>query len=229
MIILQSQLAEKLKASATMAERMRLSRELHDNLAQILGLFNLKSQMTQKLLTSQETNKVMIELKEMEKISAQAYADVRDSILGLRMLSSVDRDMVDTIQDYAREFARRNNLEVSFNLEKWDHLTLPTDTQVQALCILNESMINIHRHAQADQIKISLSQYETKVIISIRDNGRGFDPVAINSNCPEHFGIQSMKERAESVGGQLKIFSEPGKGTEVRIELPKPTDFGGLA
>jgi two-component system nitrate/nitrite sensor histidine kinase NarX len=74
-----------------------------------------------------------------------------------------------------------------------------------------------------------LSQYETKVIISIRDNGRGFDPVAINSNCPEHFGIQSMKERAESVGGQLKIFSEPGKGTEVRIELPKPTDFGGLA
>jgi len=226
-IIRHAQLTENLKASATMAERMRLSRELHDNLAQILGLFNLKSQMTQKLLSSQETKKAMVELKEMEEISAQAYADVRDSIFGLRMLSSVDRDMIETIQDYAREFAKRNNLEASFNLDNWGHLTLPTETQVQVLCILNEAMVNIRRHAQANQMKISLLQYETKAIISIRDNGRGFDPVAINANKSEHFGVQSMKERAESVDGQLKIFSEPGKGAEVRIELPKPTDFRG--
>lgn len=219
-IIQHSQLAEQLKISATMTERARLSRELHDNLAQVLGLFNLKSQVTQTLLSSQETTKVMGELREMEELSAQAYADVRESITGLRMSSSMERELTETVEEYGREFGKRNNLQVNFDLSHWMHPPLTTETQVQVLRILQEAMTNVRRHAQADQMQITFTSGDRLATISVRDNGCGFSPAMINGNRFGHIGLQSMRERAESVGARLEVTSGPSVGTEVRIELP---------
>ena len=220
LIIQYAKLAEQLKASAMMTERARLSRELHDNLAQVLGLFNLKSQVIQTLLSSAETAKVMAELKEMENISAKAYADVRDSISGLRMTSSLEQELTDMVGAYALDFSKRNHLKVDIDLSHWTDPFLTAETQMQILRILQETMTNIRRHARANRMQIVFVTDESSARISIRDNGCGFDQKMISRKNNDHFGMQSMQERAESVGAVLEVVSVPGEGTEVRIDLP---------
>jgi signal transduction histidine kinase len=219
-IIHHAQLAEHLRVSAALEERVRLGRELHDSLAQALGYLNLKSQVTQALLSSREMALAMEELRDMEEVSARAYDDVRDSIFELRSSPSLGQDLVAALQEYAREFGRRTRIDVSLDAEHWTHPSLPPETEAQMLRIFQEALTNVRRHTRARHVQLSFRVDGEVALFAVKDNGQGFDPAHVGDDGRQHLGLQTMKERAESVGARLEVASQRGRGTEVRIELP---------
>jgi two-component system nitrate/nitrite sensor histidine kinase NarX len=218
-IIHHAQIVEQLKVSAALEERVRLSRELHDSLVQVLGYLNLKSQVAQAQLSSEEIDQALVELRAMEAVSARAYDDVRDSIFGLRIELSPNQELVSALEEYVRGFGDRSRIEIALDIEDWAPDLLPPATQVQLLRIIQEALTNVQRHAQASRVWLTLRADGDQVFIRIRDDGRGFDPVGVAREGCRHLGLQTMRERAESVGGCLKIHSQPGQGTEVLFKL----------
>jgi nitrate/nitrite-specific signal transduction histidine kinase len=219
-IIHHAQLAEKLRVSAALEERVRLGRELHDSLAQVLGYLNLKSQVMQALLSSQEMALAMDELRDMEEVAARAYDDVRDSIFELRSSPSLGQDLVVTLQEYAREFGRRTRIDVSLDAEHWTHPSLPPETEAQVMRVFQEALTNVRRHARARHVQLSLRVDGDVALFAVKDDGQGFDPTLVGEDGRQRLGLQTMKERAESVGARLEVRSQRGRGTEVRIDLP---------
>jgi two-component system nitrate/nitrite sensor histidine kinase NarX len=220
MIIHYAQLAEQLRISAVLEERAWLGRELHDSLAQVLGHLNLKSQVTQALLSSHEVARAMNELRDIEEVSARAYDDVRDSIFELRSSPSLGQDLVATLQEHACEFGRRTRIDVSLDAERWTRPSLPPETEAQILRIFQEALTNVRRHARAKHLQLSLCVEGDAALFAVKDDGQGFDPALVGGDGQQRLGLQTMKERAESVGARLEVTSVSGRGTEVRVELP---------
>jgi two-component system nitrate/nitrite sensor histidine kinase NarX len=215
-----ARLNAQLRSMATLEERTRLSRELHDSLLQVLAYLHLKSQIAQRLLAQNRLVETLDELREVEKASSQAYDDVRDSIAGLRVTLSAGRSFLEAIQEHARLFQERNLIPVTLDDATWLAASLPRETEIQLLRIVQEAMANVRRHAQASRVWLTLVWQGDMASIAVRDNGIGFDPVRIEDQGHQHLGLQTMKERAESVGARLQIASSEGQGTEILVELP---------
>ena len=97
---------------------------------------------------------------------------------------------------------------------------LPADLQVATYRVCQEALNNVAKHAGAGMVEINLKHEDTAIELSIRDNGRGFDPKQTSSG---HYGLSMMHERAEGVGARLSIVSQPGHGTELTIHWTKPS------
>ncbi len=210
----------QLRGLAALEERARLSRDLHDNLLQVLAYLHLKSQIAQRLLAQDRMSETLNELKEVEKASSQAYDDVRDTISGLRVTLSTERSLLDALQEHVRLFQERNPILVTVDDTTWHSLALPHEAEVQLLRIVQEAMTNVRRHAQSTRVWLTLATRDGVAAISVRDDGLGFDPARVGQDAGQHLGLQTMKERAEGVGAQLHVSSIHGQGTEVVVELP---------
>lgn len=221
-----ARLNDQLRGMAALEERARLSRELHDNLLQVLAYMHLKSQIAARLVKQDRLFEAQQELKEMEQVSSQAYDDVRDSIAGLRVTLSPQGGLVAALEEHISQFRERSQLAVRLDAAAWDVPALPQNTEVQLLRIVQEAMTNVRRHARAGSLEIVLASVDHVATISVRDDGIGFDPSGIKGDGQQHLGLQTMRERAESVGAALTIRSEPGHGTEVALSLPLKREKG---
>lgn len=94
------------------------------------------------------------------------------------------------------------------------------------LRIVQEALTNVRRHSGASAVEIILASENHSASIVVRDNGRGFDPKKVKRDGQQHLGLQTMRERGESVGGTLDIQSKPGQGTEIRLALPLKREKG---
>jgi two-component system nitrate/nitrite sensor histidine kinase NarX len=92
-------------------------------------------------------------------------------------------------------------------------------SEVQVMRIVQEALANIWRHAHADHLWIRMD-CENGLLLTIEDDGCGFDPTAVGGPDPDHFGLQIMRERAQGLGGKLTVASRPGQGTRVVVSLP---------
>ena len=92
--------------------------------------------------------------------------------------------------------------------------------EIQLLRIVQEALTNVRKHSQASCARVSFETDEDKAVITIEDNGRGFDPSHIGQDGQEHFGLQMMRERAESVGGALDVSTQCEQGTRIVVRLP---------
>lgn len=215
-----AQLYEQVKGMAALEERARLARELHDGVVQVLGYLNIKSQVAANLVLTDSATRALQELKEIEMVSAQAYDDVRDSISGLR-LNLIGQDLLEALRQYVARYEERSGISVQLDVESDQDVRLPMDSQVQVLRIVQEALTNVRRHAQASRVRITFRDVNRAVVIQVQDNGQGFDPTQVESDGRQHLGLQTMRERAFSVGAQLQIKSAPGQGTEIEIVVPQ--------
>lgn len=215
-----AQLYEQVKGMAALEERARLARELHDSVVQVLGYLNIKSQVAANSVLTESATRALQELKEIETVSAQAYDDIRDSISGLR-LNLIDQDLMEALQRYVERYEERSGVRVRLEVGLDQDVALPMGTQVQLLRIIQEALTNVRRHAQASQVQIAFREVEDTVRVSVQDDGQGFDPATVESDGRQHLGLQTMKERAASVGAECEITSCPGQGTKIEIVLPK--------
>jgi signal transduction histidine kinase len=213
-------LQKKLTGMAALEERARLSRELHDNLLQVLGYLNLKSKVLQESLPPEQRPQILAGLQDIEQVTAQAYNDMRTSILGLRVNLSLDQDFVPALEGYVHEFGKRSQLDVVLDTERWRQPLLMPETQVQLTRIVQEALTNVARHARASQVRLTFSVDDNVASIRIADNGQGFVRSETGHDGEQHLGLETMRERAESVGARLELHSLPGQGTEILITLP---------
>jgi signal transduction histidine kinase len=97
---------------------------------------------------------------------------------------------------------------------------LPEETEQNLLRIAQEAVTNAVKHSQASQVRIRLGMERRKLSLQVADNGRGFEQKEAFSEMGGHFGLLGMRERAERLGGELQLHSEPGQGTQVKVTVP---------
>jgi len=216
-----ARLLESQRQVAILEERERLSREMHDSLAQVLGILQLKARSTRRMLAQEGVARAEAELGEMEDVAHEAYQDVREAILGLRDSISPEIGLIGTIRSYLQRYSRQAGIATDLEVADGAPASLGPEFEVQLVRVIQEALTNVRKHANADRAVVRIGRDGDDVTISIEDNGRGFDPGVIEAN-GHQFGIRSMHERVERVGGRLVIESAPGEGTKVRIYFPLP-------
>ena len=213
-------LLEKERQVAVLEERERLSREMHDSLAQVLGYLHLKAQETQRTLERDDLAKVGSELEDMASVAQEAYADVREAIIGLREPVSQDGGIAGTLREYLGKYSRRAGIPTDLLIDGDWHPTFSPEVAVQLVRVVQEALTNVRKHANADRARVRIGRQGGEALIVVEDNGRGFDTELIRQTDVLSFGLRTMRERVERVGGRFAVDSVPGEGTRVQIFLP---------
>jgi len=214
-----ARLLERERYVAVLEERERLAQEMHDSLAQVLGYLHLKAQATKRHLNGGELARADDELADMASLAHEAYLDVREAILGLRETVSPSRGIIGTLREYLLKFRRQAGITAEIEVEGDLEPQFPPEAEVQLIRVIQEALTNIRKHARANEARIRIASGPTEIGISIEDKGRGFDTAILTDEMPR-FGVRTMRERVERVGGRFQIESSPGHGTTVRIYLP---------
>jgi signal transduction histidine kinase len=202
---------------ATAKERNRLAQEMHDGLAQALAVTKLN---LNSILAEDLSNTVRSQVVETKKLVDDTYEDIRDTIFGLRAINDLDSDFLDNFKGYLSTFGIHNNLEISFSMREQDINVLSRDAVLQVGRIIEEALSNIKKHSRASHVWLESGNEDEKIWISIRDDGIGYLVSKTKNQGQNHFGIAIMRERAESIGGNIQIDQLESGGTCVRVEIP---------
>jgi len=141
--------------------------------------------------------------------------------MDLRASALEDHDLVQAIESATKQATAGTGVEVSVEV-RGPVRALPREVEQHLLRIAQEAVTNVLKHAQASRIGVRLELEARRLFLRIVDNGRGFDQRDAFSSRGGHFGLIGMRERAERIGGELKLASNPGTGTQVEITVPLP-------
>jgi signal transduction histidine kinase len=232
LIIRNSQLYAKLEGQAVLEERNRLAREFHDGLAQGLGFLNFKMQQAERLLAREQWETARESLAEMREGVRDLYAEVRQTIQDLRGFPEDGKGLSERLHQYVLEFSDRTGLDVSLDMKGEPKLS-PQD-EVHLFRIVQEALVNVHKHSQAQQAWVRLRVGPEATVLEIEDDGAGirwgdFPQDVPLSDTSGHFGLRIMQERAEAMGGQLSLNSVPSQGTRLRVTLGAPNTVDPFA
>lgn len=215
-----ARLHERVLDGAVVDERLRLARELHDGLAQVLGYINTQTLAVRKLLSSGRTDEARQELVAMEEAARNVYGDIREAILELRV--ALPREGLEaSIRHYLEGYGAMGGAEIDLEMRgDLDELALSPSAEIQLVRIIQEALNNIRKHAGAAHGRIRLSAGDDALEVEVSDDGRGFDLGATTASGWPRFGLQTMRERALAVGGRFEVTSSPGRGTTVAVRIP---------
>jgi len=218
---------EATETVAVLQERNRVALELHDGLAQVLGGIVLKAQIVQGLLSRGELMVAQAELGDLRAAAAEAFREVREAILDLRTTIGPNRSFFDTVREYVRRFSSQNRLPVQLNLPEDNLFPFGAAAQVQVLRILQEALNNVRKHAPDSQVVVTFVPDSAGMRMIVEDDGPGFDPSKVVKG--KHLGLESMAERAKSIGADFQLETTLGEGTRVIITLPRESQYVGQA
>ena len=197
------------RVHATHEERRRVASELHDGVAQELSFIAVQ---TRHLATRYPDAPGLNEIRDAAEL---ALEDCRSAIAGLRHAAAPTLALA--IECRARALASRAGLELTLDVA--DDVVTSGEAQHEVLSIIREALSNIARHSGASRVAISLSSRQGVVVVRISDNGRGFEPPGTASR-NGGFGLTSMRERAQRLGGEFVLDSRPGDGTTIEVSIP---------
>ena len=155
------------------------------------------------------------------------YADVREAIAGLR---TAPQALTPTIREYLSRLPRMAGCEVELRVDAAaERVALDPSTEIQLVRIVQEALSNVRKHAGASHVEVIVEADEDAVAVEIVDDGRGFDPLQLDPSGWPRLGLQTMRERAESIGGGFEVVSARGEGTRiaVRVAVPKGMEAVG--
>ena len=204
--------------SLVLEERGRLAREIHDTLAQ--GFVGISSQLDAVALTL--NGRVDLARKHLElarKMARHSLTEARRSVMDLRASALEGHDLPAALSEAAHQWTAGSPVEIRVNVEG-ENRPLPEETEQHLLRIAQEAVTNAVKHSSASQVNIHLEMAQRKLSLRVADNGRGFEQDEAFSEVGGHFGLLGMRERAERLGGELRLHSEPGQGTEVAVTVP---------
>ncbi len=211
-------LHQRSESLAIAEERLRISREIHDGVAQVLAYVNTKAQAARELLARGRGKKAIEQLDELAAAARGVYTEVREGILALRIQPSPDRSLEQTLREYADHWQQRGSTRVELEID--GDLRLTPSVQLQLVRIVQEALANVRKHAQAQAVEVRVARVDSELRVSIVDDGRGFDPARTAGRGERRFGLSVMRERAEGIGGSLTLESTPGKGTRIDVAVP---------
>ncbi|RDU37587.1 histidine kinase [Neobacillus piezotolerans] len=200
-------------------ERKRLSREIHDGPAQMLANVMMRSDLIERVYREDGIEAAIAEIKSFKQMVRTSLYEVRRIIYDLRPMALDDLGLVPTLKKYLRTIEDYyKTVKITFMTLK-EERRLPANYEVALFRLIQESVQNALKHAEADEIQVKLEISEKVVTVVVKDDGKGFDPKKRKYNS---FGIMGMKERVDLLGGQFAISSKPGQGAAVIIQVPVP-------
>lgn len=221
MAVENARLQERVQSVAVLEERERIAREMHDGVGQVLGYVNTKAQAVKLLLDAGRTSEAYTQLAQLEQAAREVYADLREAILGLRTATSPERRLIPALQEYVTRFSELSGVATELVVEgdASRHAFGPA-TELHLIRIIQEALTNVRKHSMATHAWVRLGGDGGTVTIGVADDGLGFDPARLQPGGWPRFGLQTMRERAEAIGGTFTIRSRDGRGTEVEVRLP---------
>ncbi len=199
-------------------ERKRLAQELHDRVGQNLTALNINLNIMKNLLSDESTEKIATRLADSMNIVAEATLHIRDVMAKLRPQVLDDYGLMAALRWHAESFSERTGLNVELQGEG-PTTRLSQEVETVFFRIAQEAMTNVSKHANADRVDLMLEELDGLIRLTISDDGAGFDLHVSGTTERSGWGLVTMKERSQTLGGQFLIESEPGKGTRVIVEV----------
>jgi two-component system nitrate/nitrite sensor histidine kinase NarX len=203
------------REAAVGEERALLARELHDSIAQSLAFLKIQVQLLRTASQKAQASQVQTALDELDAGLRESINDVRELLLHFRTRTNTV-DIEAALQETLQKFKHQTGLPTHFQVSG-EGLPLPADVQVQVLHVVQEALSNIRKHAQANQVTLTVEK-GPHWRFSVSDNGQGFD--AKLQPDASHVGLNIMRERAARIGGDVHIQSALGAGSTVTLTLP---------
>jgi two-component system sensor histidine kinase DegS len=202
-------------------ERQRVARDIHDGPAQSMSNVVLKAEICERLF-SVDLEKARDELQKLKDIVRDCLKDVRKIIYNLRPMSLDDLGLIPTLQRLILTFRNETGIEATFNKNGVFDDIRP-GISLTIFRIVQEALSNVQKHSGAKNVAISLDFTDKEIKLHIYDDGKGFDSEAVKVNTEDTdagFGLYSMNERVELLGGSFELTSMPGKGTRINVVIP---------
>ncbi|HSV31068.1 MAG TPA: GAF domain-containing sensor histidine kinase [Atribacteraceae bacterium] len=205
-----------------MRERNRIARELHDGLAQILASTQIYLHFLEnsQVSFSEEQRKVLEKIKSLNDLGLEESRFIISELKGKPVSRS---RFEEKIQDLVRLFSSPGldiHLDSRIPVPK-----IPYGIFKMVTLIVQEALANIQKHAEANQVEVSLVQQNNTLSILVKDNGKGFNMREKTSkNQGEHFGLSNLRERIRLLKGSFRVFTRPGEGTRIMAKIPLPED-----
>ena len=213
--VTMEKLGEESRNAATLAERSRLAGEIHDSVQQGLSgtILHLDTTMTDPSITAE----VHAQLNVMRKMLSYSREEVQQAVWNLESPLLQNSTLSDALRKLAG-YINPGSIEIKVVVHGEPQLLDPS-IQHNLLRLAQEAITNAVKHAEANQINVTLQSHSDSVLLSVTDDGKGFDPVA-RSLVEGHFGLRGLRSRAKSINAQLEIISSPGAGTIVQVTVP---------
>jgi two-component system sensor histidine kinase UhpB len=198
-------------------ERKRIARELHDELAQKLTVLKLQTISVMSALSGREPG-VIRQMQEMNALLTETMHAIGQIAANLRPIVLDELGLVSALRDLVEQFSERTGIECDFSVHPAD-LSVDNRLATQLYRMVQESLTNVARHAEATEVIVSLYRDASgKITLDITDNGKGFPNE--DQRARRSFGLIGMRERTAMLGGEIRIHSEPGAGTSIEIAIP---------
>jgi signal transduction histidine kinase len=211
-----ARLYERSRELTIAEERSRLAHELHDAVSQKLFSLRLTAQAAAALV-DRDPDRAKGELQQVAQLAAEAADELRAAVVELRPAALDEDGLVNTLRTQIQVLDRAHSARVTF--DTCGIRALPATQEEALLRVAQEALHNALRHSGAAEVDVVLVRRGQGAVLSVTDNGRGFEPRAVR-RAGRHLGLVSMRDRAGGVGGRLSVESEPGKGTTVEMEVP---------
>lgn len=214
-----TRLAEQARKAAITEERNRMAREIHDTLAQGFTGILIQLQAARQVLNGSNIDAAR-HLESAMALARDGLTEARRSVQGLRPQLLRDSNITTALEQLVRHLGSDSVVRINFSSSGDAQRLMSPDIESNLLRISQEAITNAMKHSGASQINVRLSAGRENVQLAVEDNGAGFDPHV--STLSRGFGLISMQERADRIGGDLTILTKPGAGTKVNLLLPNP-------
>jgi two-component system sensor histidine kinase DegS len=203
-------------------ERQRLSRQIHDGPAQSLTNLILQAEICERLFDNDPVQ-ARVELGNLKNAVNTTFQKIREFIMMLRPMMLDDLGLVPTLKHYVQDFEEKTRLSVNLTVQGRD-TRLPAYSEVTVFRVVQELLTNVHKHAHATHVQVSLDFQNDVIVASVEDDGSGFDVSEVQSSTQQRkgLGLPTIQERTEMLGGKVQFESRIGRGTKIRIEIPTP-------
>ncbi|MNP10921.1 Sensor histidine kinase LiaS [compost metagenome] len=206
---------EKASENAVIEERRRMARDLHDTVSQQLFAIHMSASALPKVLIQNEEQGKLV-LEQLIEMSHMAQKQMRALIAQLRPVELEGKSLAEALEKWFPDYCRQNGLKGMKELEILGNMSEAIEHQL--FLIIQEAMANIVKHAHAVLVSMSLREGDHQVVLSLSDDGQGFNG---GEQKQGSYGLITMRERAEKLGGQVEIISKEGAGTTIRVHIPK--------
>jgi NarL family two-component system sensor histidine kinase LiaS len=209
-----AELAERVRFSAITEERQRLARELHDAVSQQLFAISMTATALARTM-EKDFAKAQRQVELIEEMASVAQSEMRALLLHLRPVHLEGKRLAQGMHELVQELRAKVPIDIQLVMD--EDIQLPRGIEDHLFRIVQEALSNTLRHSRADKLEIRLQRRNDYVRLYIRDNGVGFD---LDVKKAASYGILSMQERVNEIGGSINIISAPGMGTRIDIRVP---------
>lgn len=218
-----AELAEKARVTAIVEERQRLARELHDAVSQQLFAISMTATALGRTL-EKDVEKAKRQVALIEEMASVAQSEMRALLLHLRPVHLEGKPFAVALRELLQELSSKMPVAIQWEMD--EDIRLAKGVEDQLFRVAQEAISNTLRHSRADRLEMKLLRRADGVRLTIRDNGVGFE---LDQRKQSSYGLMTMAERVNEIGGFMNIVTAPGKGTKIEIRVPVPGEEEGGA